>query len=322
MVRGLLVNSLLPLFVKGGSCQCESRGGWLWPASPWRRGADLCYQVGVSAREVPLCFAVELRHSAGRVGAACSVWQVLPNHTLKLTSLSAGQLAITSPLLWSQQEVVSSRCASPCSRRPPLQKAAASLVDGAGWRKVSGSLKSKHACHQSTLITLLCRFLSLCLPEGRPSPVLKEVQLDLVNPAKCRHVLQTVKASVFNQGPSRSHITVLCAGPERGGKDACQVEKLSIYPSIHRSAIHPFINLSIHLPFCREILGAHWCAQQGPVEATWWHLVLRPGVKDVVGVGVTTAVAIPPKEDPRVCSQMSSSCCLGSSKDWERVSPD
>lgn len=185
-----------------------------------------------------------------------------------------------------------------------------------GWGRVKESkwLSQIQTCmppeHFDNLAMSLC-----CLPEGRPSPVLKEVQLDLVNPAKCRHVLQTVKASVFNQGPGRSQMTVLCAGPERGGKDACQVEKLSIYPSIHRSAIHPFSNLSIHLPFCREILGAHWCAQQGPVEATWWHLVLRPGVKVVVGVGVTTAVAIPPKEDPRVCSQMSGSCCLGSSKD-------
>lgn len=67
-----------------------------------------------------------------------------------------------------------------------------------------------------------------CLPEGRPSLVLKEVQLDLVNPAKCRHVLQTVKGSVLNQRPVRSHMTVLCAGPERGGKDACQVGKLII----------------------------------------------------------------------------------------------
>lgn len=86
-------------------------------------------------------------------------------------------------------------------------------------------------------------------------------------------------------------------------------------PSIHWSAIHSFINLSTHLPFCREILGVLWCAQQGPAVATWWRLVLRPGVKDVVGVGVTTAAAIPPREDPRVCSPMSGSCCPGSSKD-------
>ncbi|XP_075898734.1 ovochymase-2 [Nelusetta ayraudi] len=59
--------------------------------------------------------------------------------------------------------------------------------------------------------------------KGRPSPVLREVQLDLVDPAKCRHVLQTVKGSVLNQKPGRSQTTtVLCAGPERGGKDACQ----------------------------------------------------------------------------------------------------
>lgn len=157
-----------------------------------------------------------------------------------------------------------------------------------------------------------------CLPEGRPSPVLKEVQLDLVNPAKCRHVLQTVKGSVLNQRLGRSHMTVLCAGPERGGKDACQVGKLSI---CHPSICPPIHLSTIHLPFCREIQGVLWCAQQGPVVGTGWRLVLRPGVKDVVGVGVTTAAAIHPKEDPRVCSPMSGSCCLGSSKDWERVGP-
>uniref|UniRef100_A0A3Q1AGW5 Ovochymase 2 n=1 Tax=Amphiprion ocellaris TaxID=80972 RepID=A0A3Q1AGW5_AMPOC len=59
---------------------------------------------------------------------------------------------------------------------------------------------------------------------GRLPPVLREVQLDLVDPAKCKFVLQTVKSSALNQKLVRSQpaMTVLCAGPERGGKDACQ----------------------------------------------------------------------------------------------------
>lgn len=57
--------------------------------------------------------------------------------------------------------------------------------------------------------------------------MLREVQLDLVDPAKCKYVLQTVKSSVLYQRPGGSQpaMTVLCAGPERGGRDACQVEK-------------------------------------------------------------------------------------------------
>ncbi|XP_040893636.1 ovochymase-2 isoform X2 [Toxotes jaculatrix] len=59
---------------------------------------------------------------------------------------------------------------------------------------------------------------------GRLPAVLREVQLDLVDPAKCKYVLQTVKSSVLNRGPVRPQpaMTVLCAGPERGGRDACQ----------------------------------------------------------------------------------------------------
>uniref|UniRef100_A0A3Q1EV65 Ovochymase 2 n=1 Tax=Acanthochromis polyacanthus TaxID=80966 RepID=A0A3Q1EV65_9TELE len=59
---------------------------------------------------------------------------------------------------------------------------------------------------------------------GRTKEVLREVQLDLVDPAKCKFVLQTVKSSALNQKLVRSQpaMTVLCAGPERGGKDACQ----------------------------------------------------------------------------------------------------
>uniref|UniRef100_A0A671VSJ8 Ovochymase 2 n=1 Tax=Sparus aurata TaxID=8175 RepID=A0A671VSJ8_SPAAU len=60
--------------------------------------------------------------------------------------------------------------------------------------------------------------------KGRLPAVLREVQLDLVDPAKCQHVLQTIKSSLLNQRPARPQpaMTVLCAGPERGGRDACQ----------------------------------------------------------------------------------------------------
>ncbi|XP_069383825.1 ovochymase-2 isoform X3 [Paralichthys olivaceus] len=53
---------------------------------------------------------------------------------------------------------------------------------------------------------------------GRLPAVLREIQLDLVDPAKCKYVLQTLR------GPARpqSAMTVLCAGAERGGRDACQ----------------------------------------------------------------------------------------------------
>ncbi|KAM7396263.1 hypothetical protein PAMP_019320 [Pampus punctatissimus] len=59
---------------------------------------------------------------------------------------------------------------------------------------------------------------------GRLPAVLREVQLDLVNPAKCKYVLQTVKSAILNQRSlqPRAAMTVLCAGPERGGRDACQ----------------------------------------------------------------------------------------------------
>ncbi|KAM7003464.1 ovochymase-2 [Tautogolabrus adspersus] len=60
--------------------------------------------------------------------------------------------------------------------------------------------------------------------EGRPSAVLREVQLDLVDPAKCRFILRTVKSSILIQRPAwpLPAMTVLCAGSERGGRDACQ----------------------------------------------------------------------------------------------------
>ncbi|XP_029992705.1 ovochymase-2 [Sphaeramia orbicularis] len=60
--------------------------------------------------------------------------------------------------------------------------------------------------------------------KGHLPSVLREVQLDLVDPSKCKRVLQTVKSSVLTLGPNGSQpaMTVLCAGPERGGRDACQ----------------------------------------------------------------------------------------------------
>uniref|UniRef100_A0A8D3B1X1 Ovochymase 2 n=1 Tax=Scophthalmus maximus TaxID=52904 RepID=A0A8D3B1X1_SCOMX len=59
---------------------------------------------------------------------------------------------------------------------------------------------------------------------GRLPAVLRQVQLDLVDPAKCKHVLHTVKGSGPKHGAVRPEaaMTVLCAGPERGGRDACQ----------------------------------------------------------------------------------------------------
>ncbi|KAL6107400.1 ovch2 [Pungitius sinensis] len=54
-----------------------------------------------------------------------------------------------------------------------------------------------------------------CLPA-----VVREVQLELVDPARCKHVLQTVQGPIITQ--QRAAMTVLCAGPEKGGRDACQ----------------------------------------------------------------------------------------------------
>lgn len=58
--------------------------------------------------------------------------------------------------------------------------------------------------------------------------VLREVHLDLVDRAKCKYVLQTLKSSMMNQRLVRPQpsMTVLCAGPETGGSDACQVLKI------------------------------------------------------------------------------------------------
>ncbi|XP_053742805.1 ovochymase-2 [Synchiropus splendidus] len=52
---------------------------------------------------------------------------------------------------------------------------------------------------------------------GRLPFVLREVPLELVHRARCQHVLRTVSGSEV-----AGDMTVLCAGPERGGRDACQ----------------------------------------------------------------------------------------------------
>ncbi|XP_051545699.1 ovochymase-2-like [Myxocyprinus asiaticus] len=45
--------------------------------------------------------------------------------------------------------------------------------------------------------------------------VLQEVHLDLVEQSRCKHVMQNLR-------PGQKTFTVLCAGPEKGGRDACQ----------------------------------------------------------------------------------------------------
>ncbi|KAL0968559.1 hypothetical protein UPYG_G00268460 [Umbra pygmaea] len=50
---------------------------------------------------------------------------------------------------------------------------------------------------------------------GHLPAVLREVDLELVEHAKCKYILKTLR-------PTETALTVLCAGPERGGKDACQ----------------------------------------------------------------------------------------------------
>lgn len=46
--------------------------------------------------------------------------------------------------------------------------------------------------------------------------ILQEVDLDVVEQSRCKQVLQTLR-------PGQKVFTVLCAGPERGARDACQV---------------------------------------------------------------------------------------------------
>ncbi|XP_067090331.1 ovochymase-2 [Osmerus mordax] len=50
---------------------------------------------------------------------------------------------------------------------------------------------------------------------GRLPAVLREVQLELLEKARCSYVLQTLR-------PPKPSYTVLCAGYESGGRDACQ----------------------------------------------------------------------------------------------------
>ncbi|KTG41435.1 hypothetical protein cypCar_00014974, partial [Cyprinus carpio] len=63
-----------------------------------------------------------------------------------------------------------------------------------------------------TMIKVKRSVLSL---EGPLPSVLQEVQQDLLEQSKRKHVLQTLR-------PGQKSFTVLCAGPERGGRDACQ----------------------------------------------------------------------------------------------------
>uniref|UniRef100_A0A3Q2EKY8 Granzyme M n=1 Tax=Cyprinodon variegatus TaxID=28743 RepID=A0A3Q2EKY8_CYPVA len=60
--------------------------------------------------------------------------------------------------------------------------------------------------------------------EGRLSTVLREVHLGLVEQAKCKYTLRTIISSFAKQKQrlSNAGMTVLCAGPEEGGRDACQ----------------------------------------------------------------------------------------------------
>ncbi|MEQ2312120.1 hypothetical protein AMECASPLE_027662, partial [Ameca splendens] len=59
---------------------------------------------------------------------------------------------------------------------------------------------------------------------GRLPAILREVNLGLVDQAKCKHILHTIKSSFSKQkrGLLEADMTVLCAGPEEGGRDACQ----------------------------------------------------------------------------------------------------
>ncbi|XP_048829560.1 ovochymase-2 [Brienomyrus brachyistius] len=50
---------------------------------------------------------------------------------------------------------------------------------------------------------------------GRTPSTLQQVDLELLEAQRCQHVLKTVR-------PVVNGFTVVCAGPERGGRDACQ----------------------------------------------------------------------------------------------------
>nr|XP_020460110.1 ovochymase-2-like isoform X2 [Monopterus albus] len=83
--------------------------------------------------------------------------------------------------------------------------------------------------------------------KGRLPAILREVQLNLVEPSKCKYVLQTVHSSVLHKRPvqSWSAMTVLCAGPERGGRDACQGDSGGPLVCLAGSGRGPWVALGI-----------------------------------------------------------------------------
>lgn len=92
-----------------------------------------------------------------------------------------------------------------------------------GWGRTKEGTSSP-SWSRSSCVRISCVYLVYsmrCVPGGHLPAVLREVPLDLVHPARCRHVLQTVKGAAPVQ--LRNTVTVLCAGPEGGGRDACQV---------------------------------------------------------------------------------------------------
>lgn len=104
----------------------------------------------------------------------------------------------------------------------------------------------------SFIVVLLHKNL-LIFKIGGPLPaVLREVMLDLVDTGRCRHVLQGLR-------PKPQPLTVVCAGPERGSRDACQVHES--FTCLIRAKIMDFSN---------SIVGK---SREGPSNITWrWKL--------------------------------------------------
>lgn len=100
-----------------------------------------------------------------------------------------------------------------------------------------------------------------CFLGGHLPMVLREVHLDLVDRAKCKYVLQTLKGSMMNQRLVRPQpsMTVLCAGPETGGRDACQVLKIFSLSITSDFFLHPH-RCSIYSTIqCRKsVILSHW----------------------------------------------------------------